>query len=188
MVFLDGSSALRGSVGAPAVLDTLIAEHAIPPMIGIFVDPGILPALTPAVQSRFERSYEYDALNDRYSRFLLEELLPAVAKSYRLSANPDDRGISRRQHRRGLCIHGRLEPARSVSSALPASSVPTSPCAAPIRCPPSSARPSRSRSASISTTVSRDHKVPGRAVRHLLRGKLADQQSGHVRRPAVCGL
>jgi sugar lactone lactonase YvrE len=63
-------------------------------MIGIFVDPGVLPTVSAEVQNRFERVFEYDSLSDRYSRFLLEELIPAVAKEYNLSANPDDRGIA----------------------------------------------------------------------------------------------
>jgi gluconolactonase len=63
-------------------------------MIGIFVDPGVLPVVSGEAQSRFERIFEYDSLSDRYSRFLLEELIPAVAKEYNLSKNPDDRGIA----------------------------------------------------------------------------------------------
>jgi gluconolactonase len=94
MVFLDGSSYLGDGVRAPVVLDNLIAKHELPPMIGIFVDPGVLPPLSEEAQSRFERVFEYDSLSDRYSRFLLEELIPAVAKEYHLSTSPDDRGIS----------------------------------------------------------------------------------------------
>jgi len=93
MVFLDGSQAIGDGVRVPVVLDNLIARHELPPMIGIFVDPGVLPAVSEDKQSRFERIFEYDSLSDRYSRFLLEELIPAVAKEYNLSTNPDDRGI-----------------------------------------------------------------------------------------------
>src|ERR1700722_1858557 len=63
-------------------------------MIGIFVDPGVLPATSAEMQNRFERVFEYDSMSDRYSRFLLEELIPEVAKDYNLSTNPDDRGLS----------------------------------------------------------------------------------------------
>jgi sugar lactone lactonase YvrE len=94
MVFLDGSGYLGDGIRVPVVLDNLIAKHEVPPMIGIFVDPGVLPAVSAEVQNRFERVFEYDSLSDRYSRFLLEELIPAVAKEYNLSANPDDRGIA----------------------------------------------------------------------------------------------
>jgi gluconolactonase len=94
MVFLDGSGYLGDGIRVPVVLDNLIAKHEVPPMIGIFVDPGVLPTVSAEVQNRFERVFEYDSLSDRYSRFLLEELIPAVAKEYNLSANPDDRGIA----------------------------------------------------------------------------------------------
>lgn len=94
MVFLDGSGFLGKNVRAPVVLDNLIAKHDLPPLIGIFVDPGILPALSSQDQNRYERIFEYDSLSDRYSRFLLEELIPEVAKKYNLSKDPNDRAIS----------------------------------------------------------------------------------------------
>jgi gluconolactonase len=94
MIFLDGSSYLRSNVNVPVVFDNLIAKHELPAMIGIFVDPGVLPAVSDSAQHRYERVFEYDSLSDRYSRFLLEELIPAVASKYNLSSNPDDRGLS----------------------------------------------------------------------------------------------
>ncbi len=85
----------RSRVSACAVIfDNLIAKHDLPPLIGIFVDPGVLPALSDATQDRFERVFEYDSLGDRFSRFLLEELIPEVARKYNLSQNPDDHAIS----------------------------------------------------------------------------------------------
>jgi gluconolactonase len=94
MIFLDGSQALGNVMRVPIVFDNLIAKHEIPPMIGIFVDPGILPALSDNDQQRYNRIFEYDSLSPRFSRFLLEELIPAVAAKYNLSKNPDDRGLS----------------------------------------------------------------------------------------------
>ncbi len=94
MIFLDGSGRLGNGERVPAVLDNLIAKGDLPAMIGIFVDPGVLPPSMPQAQSRFERVFEYDSLSDRYSRFLLEELIPEVAKSYNLSKNPDERAIA----------------------------------------------------------------------------------------------
>jgi enterochelin esterase-like enzyme len=82
---------LGDGIRVPVVLDHLIAKHEVPPMIGIFVDPGVLPAVSSEVQNRFERVFEYDSLSERYSRFLLEELIPAVAKEYNLSTNPNVR-------------------------------------------------------------------------------------------------
>ncbi len=92
MVFLDGSSYL-GGLRAPIVLDNLIAQKVIPPMIGVFVDPGILPAIRPDAQNRYERIFEYDSISNRFSQFLLTELLPAVEKKHALSTNPDEHAI-----------------------------------------------------------------------------------------------
>jgi gluconolactonase len=94
MIFLDGSQALGNGMRVPIVFDNLIAKHQIPVMIGIFVDPAILPALSPNDQRRYNRIYEYDSLSPRYSNFLLDRLIPAVAAKYNLSKNPDDRGLS----------------------------------------------------------------------------------------------
>ena len=94
MIFLDGSQALGNSMRVPVVFDNLIAKHDLPPMIAIFVDPGILPVVSDADQNRYNRIYEYDSLTPRFSEFLLNELIPAVAKDYNLSKNPDDRGLS----------------------------------------------------------------------------------------------
>lgn len=93
MIFLDGSGALGGGVRAPIVFDNLIAKGDLPPMIGIFIDPGVLPAQGD-VQSRFERVFEYDSLSDRFANFLVDELITEVSKSYNLSKDPNDRGIS----------------------------------------------------------------------------------------------
>jgi gluconolactonase len=94
MIFLDGSGSLSDNVRVPVVFDNLIAKHDLPPLIGIFVDPGTLPAVSDQAQNRFERVFEYDSLSDRYSRFLIEELIPAVAKRYNLSGDPNDRALS----------------------------------------------------------------------------------------------
>ena len=92
MIFLDGSGALGSGVRAPIVFDNLIAKGDLPPMIGIFIDPGVLPARGDA-QSRFERVFEYDSLSDRFANFLADELVTEVAKSYNLSKDPNDRGL-----------------------------------------------------------------------------------------------
>jgi sugar lactone lactonase YvrE len=94
MIFLDGSQALGDSMRVPVVLDNLIAKHDLPAMIAIFVDPGILPVVSDADQNRYNRIYEYDSLTPQFSDFLLSELIPEVAKTYNLSKNPDDRGLS----------------------------------------------------------------------------------------------
>ncbi|MDA1166343.1 MAG: SMP-30/gluconolactonase/LRE family protein [Planctomycetota bacterium] len=78
----------------PTVLDNLIHKGDIPVQLGIFVSPGVVPAASENAQARYNRSYEYDGMSDLYARFLLEELLPEVAKSYNLSSDPNDRLIA----------------------------------------------------------------------------------------------
>jgi gluconolactonase len=94
MIFFDGSGSINGGEHAPTVFDNLIVRRELPPLIGIFIDPGMLPAISDQAQNRFERVFEYDSLSDRYSSFLIEELIPEVAKRYNLSNDPNDRGLA----------------------------------------------------------------------------------------------
>ena len=94
MIFLDGSGYAGNGVRVPAVLDNLIARHDVPPMIAIFIDPGVMPALSDAAQNRYERIFEYDSLTPRFASFLIEELVPEVARTYNLSKDPNDHGIA----------------------------------------------------------------------------------------------
>ena len=96
MVFQDGKSYVSedGRARIPIVFDNLIAKHDMPVTIAILIDPGTLKASAAGQQDRINRSYEYDGMSDRYARFLLDEILPEVAKHYNLSTNPNDRAIS----------------------------------------------------------------------------------------------
>jgi gluconolactonase len=96
MIFQDGEGFIKedGRARIPIVFDNLIAKHEMPVTIGVFINPGVLKAASPDQQDRFNRSFEYDGMGDRYARFLLEEIIPEVAKSYNLSTNPDDRAIA----------------------------------------------------------------------------------------------
>lgn len=96
MVFQDGGGYAKpdGPWRVPVVFDNLIHDGAMPPTIAVFVNPGVLPALKPSQQDRFNRSFEYDALGPRYVRFLLEELLPEALKGLNVSSRPDDRAIA----------------------------------------------------------------------------------------------
>ena len=95
MIFQDGGGFVSetGHSRLPIVFDNLIHTGDLPPMVGIFVNPGVLPARNANEQARFNRSFEYDALGDRYARFLIEELLPEVAKTVNISSDPNQRGI-----------------------------------------------------------------------------------------------
>ena len=91
MVFQDGVI-----YNAPTVFDNLIAKKQIPPLIGIFIKPGVVPAANPNALPRYNRSYEYDSVTDTYSRFLLDEFLPAIEAKHgiKLSTDPNDAAIA----------------------------------------------------------------------------------------------
>jgi gluconolactonase len=93
MIFLDGGGFAGNGMRVPVVFDNVIAKHDLPPLIGIFIDPGVLPVVSADAQNRYNRIFEYDNVTDRYARFLSEELIPEVAKKYNLSRDPNDRGI-----------------------------------------------------------------------------------------------
>lgn len=97
MIFQDGGGMVKEDgtgFKVPVVLDNLIHKKSVPPLIAIFINPGILPAPSPDAQARYNRSLEYDGLGDRYARFLIEEILPEVAKSHNLSKDPDHYGLA----------------------------------------------------------------------------------------------
>jgi len=98
LVFQDGQRATNpeGSLRVPAVLANLISRGEIPVTIGIFVTPGNTGDTYPAdlgMRNPNHRADEYDALDDTYARFLIEELLPEVGKRYRLTSDPEQRAI-----------------------------------------------------------------------------------------------
>ena len=95
MVFQDGMGMYgeKGQFRAATVFDNLIAAGEMPVTIGIFINPGTFPPAKAGEKGRSNRSFEYDSLGDLYSRFLLEEILPEVAKSYNLTTDPEQRAI-----------------------------------------------------------------------------------------------
>src|SRR5215510_7843802 len=84
MVFQDGQNAMKY---VPTVFDNMIAKGEVPVMVGIFISPGT------RADGRPNRSFEYDTLSDQYARFLLEEILPEVEKSYKLRHDAASRAI-----------------------------------------------------------------------------------------------
>jgi enterochelin esterase family protein len=82
-----------GAFNAPVVLDNLIHEGSIPVTVGVFINPGTFPPGDEGSAARSNRSFEYDSLGDRYAKFLLEELLPEVSKTVKLTADPRHRVI-----------------------------------------------------------------------------------------------
>ncbi len=97
MVFQDGKNFLdlKATWRTPTVFDNLIARDEMPVTVAIFINPGNDPAKPPAKKgaNASNRSFEYDSLGDRYARFLIEEILPEVAKQFPFSADPEKRAI-----------------------------------------------------------------------------------------------
>lgn len=90
----DGLRMAQNAFHIPTVLDNLIHKGQVPVQIGIFVPPGSVAPVTEGAWARGNRSFEYDGLGDRYARFLLEEILPEVSRTYNLSTDPNDRAIA----------------------------------------------------------------------------------------------
>ena len=95
MVFQDGGAYvnLKGDFRVPTVFDNLIHQKQMPVTIGIFINPGRMPATTAGAPDRQNRSFEYDTLSDQYVRFLEKEILPAVGKDYKLRPDAEGRAI-----------------------------------------------------------------------------------------------
>jgi hypothetical protein len=98
LVFQDGQRATNpeGSLRVPQVMENLIAKGQMPVTIGIFITPGNLSATYPTdlgMKNPNNRRLEYDTLNDRYAKFLIEEMLPEVARKYNLTDDPEKRAI-----------------------------------------------------------------------------------------------
>ncbi|HEX3151011.1 MAG TPA: alpha/beta hydrolase-fold protein [Gemmataceae bacterium] len=95
MVFQDGNGyqGEKGGFRVPVVLDNLIHKKEVPVIIGIFIDPGNVPAGNGQGQGRSNRSFEYDTVSPQYATFLDKEILPEVGKQYKLRQDAAGRGI-----------------------------------------------------------------------------------------------
>lgn len=96
MIFQDGSGYVNsnGQWRVPTVFDNLIHRKEMPVTIGVFINPGVVPPARSNALPRFNRSFEYDGLGDQYARFLLEEILPEVAKKHNITTNAAGRAIA----------------------------------------------------------------------------------------------
>lgn len=96
MVFQDGHAYVnpKGDFRVTTVFDNLIAAGDMPPVIGIFIDPGHKGDSNPeAPWKNNNRSFEYDTLSADYATFLIDEILPLVAKDFNLTKDPEMRAI-----------------------------------------------------------------------------------------------
>ncbi len=100
MIFQDGQAFIdmNGSARAPNVLDNLIYRRELPVMITVFINPGRTPEQPEPNASQWgdqttNRPTEYNELDDRYARVIVDELLPAIIRDYRITKDPARRGI-----------------------------------------------------------------------------------------------
>ena len=95
MVFQDGGSYVspEGQFRTTIVFDNLIHKQEMPVTIGIFINPGAIPAAGTDQKPRQNRSFEYESLGDQYARFLLEEILPEVGQEYKLTSAASGRAL-----------------------------------------------------------------------------------------------
>ncbi len=95
MVFQDGRTYVdpKRDFRVPIVFDNLIAAGQMPVTIGIFINPGVIPAESAGDKPRENRSFEYDSLGPQYADFLLREIVPEVGKKYKLTSKPEEQAI-----------------------------------------------------------------------------------------------
>lgn len=100
MVFNDGQAFMNaeGDARAQNVMDNLIFRREIPVMIGVFINPGRRPDQPEPNAKEWgdrttNRPTEYNTLDDKYARVIVDELLPVLNKSYNISKDPEQRGI-----------------------------------------------------------------------------------------------
>jgi enterochelin esterase family protein len=90
MVWQDGQNLINGDLTRMrlfTVTENLVHQRLIPPLVHVMIAPGFTP------DGRAMRSVEYDSMDGRYARFLLEEVLPEVEKEYKLRADGYSRAI-----------------------------------------------------------------------------------------------
>ena len=89
MVWQDGQGLAHpnGPMRPTTVFDNLTAEKKIPVMIHVFISPG-------KVGEKAMRSIEYDTVDDRYARFLRDEILPEVYAKYNIRKDAYSRAIA----------------------------------------------------------------------------------------------
>jgi enterochelin esterase family protein len=100
MVLNDGQAFknMEGDVRAPNVFDNLIYRREIPVMLAVFINPGRTPEQPEPTPQEWgdrttNRPTEYNTLDDKYARVIVDELLPALNKEYNISKDPERRGI-----------------------------------------------------------------------------------------------
>ena len=121
MILNDGQAFknMEGDVRAPNVFDNLIFRREIPVMIGVFINPGRRPDQPEPTPQEWgdrttNRPTEYNTLDDKYARVIVEELMPALYKDYNISEDPERHGIGGASSGAIAGVHGRVGAARPL--------------------------------------------------------------------------
>lgn len=100
MIFNDGQAFKDpdGDIRAQNVLDNLIYRHELPIMLAVFINPGRTPQQPEPNPHDWgdddtNRRVEYNSLDDKYARVIVDELMPVLYREYNLSHDPDQHGI-----------------------------------------------------------------------------------------------
>ena len=100
MIFNDGQAFMNaiGDMRAQFVMDNLIYRREIPVMIAVFINPGRRPDQPEPTPQNWgdrdtNRPTEYNTVDDKYTRVILDELMPVLYKDYNISKDPERHGI-----------------------------------------------------------------------------------------------
>ena len=100
MIFNDGQAFknMEGDLRVSNVLDNLIYRRELPVMLSVFINPGRTPEQPEPTPQEWgdrttNRPTEYNSLDDKYARVIVDELMPALHKEYNISKDPDRHGI-----------------------------------------------------------------------------------------------
>ncbi|OYW09592.1 MAG: esterase [Acidobacteriia bacterium 12-62-4] len=94
MVWQDGETIVGNAdllrLRLQIVSDNLVHKKVIPPMVHVLISPG---SGGEAAGTRM-RSIQYDTVSDRYGKYLLEEVLPEVEKTYKVRKDAYSRAMA----------------------------------------------------------------------------------------------
>jgi len=94
MVWQDGETIVGNNdllrLRLQIVSDNLVSKKLIPPMVHVLIAPGNGGEATGTRM----RSIQYDTVSDRYGKYLREEILPEVQKTYKVRQDAYSRAIA----------------------------------------------------------------------------------------------
>lgn len=97
MVWQDGQGLINGDLSSLrlfTVTENLIAQKLLPPIVHVMISPATAPAANGGANRRPLRSIQYDTVTDAYGKYLMDEVLPEVEKTYKLRPDGYSRAIA----------------------------------------------------------------------------------------------